>query len=57
MPENDERVWAPYNMEEPLESLIERLNECTDFATSASDPVSETQLAHITYGLVMETVS
>ena len=41
--------------EEQLESLIERLNECAYFATAASEPVSETQLVRIAYGLVDET--
>ena len=49
MVENDERIRASYNAEEPFGSLVERLNECVDFATSASDPVLETQLVRISY--------
>ena len=55
MAANDERLRASYNAEEPLESLIESLNECADFATAAREPVLETQLVHIAYGLVDET--
>ena len=55
MAENDEIIHAPYNAEEPLESLIERLNESPDSATAASEPVSQTQLVRIAYGLVAET--
>ena len=36
-----ERLRSLYNTEEPLESLIERLDECTDFVTAAGEPVSE----------------
>ena len=49
---NDERLQASYNTEKPLKSLIERLNECADFATAAGEPVLETQLVRIAYGLV-----
>ena len=52
MAANDERFRASYNSEEPLESLIERLNKFADIATAAGEPVSETQLVRITYGLV-----
>ena len=38
MAANNERLQAYYNAEEPLESLIERLNECADFATADGDP-------------------
>ena len=55
MAENDKRLLESYNTEEPLKSLIERLDECADFATAAGDPVSETQLARIAYVLVAET--
>ena len=55
MTANNERLRASYNSEEPLESLIERLDECADFATAAGEPVSETQLVRIAYGLVTET--
>ena len=44
---NDEIIRATYNADKPLESLIERLNECADFANAASETVSETQLVHI----------
>ena len=43
-------------MEEPSKVLIERLNECTDFSAAANEPISETQLVRISYGLVAETV-
>ena len=46
---NDERLRESYNTEEPLESLIKRLNECADFATAAIEIVLETQLVQITY--------
>ena len=53
---NSERLRSPYNAEEPLESLIERLNECADFSTAASEPILGTQLIRITYVLVADTV-
>ena len=46
---------ASYNAEEPLESLIERLNKCVDFATAAREPVLYTQLVRIPYELVVNT--
>ena len=55
MAENNEILRASYNAEEPLESLIERLNECADFATAAGAPVLETQLVRIAYRLMLET--
>ena len=56
MSDNDERLWSPYNEEEPLKGLIKRLNGCADFAAVASDLVSETQLIRIAYRLVADTV-
>ena len=50
-----ERLRTSYNTEKPLESLIERLNKCADFATAVSKPVLETQLVCISYRLVEET--
>ena len=55
MAANDERLGASYNAEEPLESLTKRLDECADFAMAAGEPVSETRIARIAYGLVTET--
>ena len=55
MAANDERLRTSYNAEETIESLIEGLNECADFATVAGEPVSETQLVRISYVLVAET--
>ena len=54
MAANDKIIRVLYNAEEPLESLIERLDECADFTTSTREPVSETQLVRIVYGLVDE---
>ena len=55
MPANEKRLRSAYNAEEPLKSLIERLNECADFSIAAREPVSETQLVSIAYQLVVET--
>ena len=52
---NDNRLRTPYNKEDPLESLIERLNNCADLSTAASELVSETQLVCIAYGMVSDT--
>ena len=52
---NNQRLCSPYNAEEPPESLIKRLNDCADFATTASKTVSKTQLFRIAYSLVAET--
>ena len=55
MAANDEGLQAFYNAEEPLKSSIERLNQCADFSTAAGEPVSDTQLVHITYRLEADT--
>ena len=55
MAANNEILRASYNTEEPLKSLIKRLNKCADFATASGEPVSETQLVRITYRLVADT--
>ena len=55
MAANEKRIRASYNAEEPLESLIERLNECADFTTAASEPVLETQVVRIASVLVAKT--
>ena len=52
---NDEQLRYPYNAEEPLEGIIDRINKCADFAMASSEPVSETKLIHIACGLVAET--
>ena len=54
MSENDEQIRSPYNAAEPLKVLIERLNDCADFAAAARNPVSNTQHVCIAYGLVAE---
>ena len=48
MAENYERLRLSYNTEELLESLTARLNKCVDFATTASEPILETQKLRIT---------
>ena len=55
MSKSDEWLRSPYNAEDPLGGIIERLNKCTDFAAAASEPVSETQLVCIAYGIVADT--
>ena len=55
MTANNERLRSACNAEEPLEGLIETLNNCADFAASASEPVSETDLVRIAYRIVAET--
>ena len=55
MTSKNERLQALYNSEEPLENLIKRIDECADFVTASGEPVSETQLVRITYGMVAET--
>ena len=54
MASNGERLRSEYNVEEPLEGLIERLNKCTEFALIASEPVSDTHIVRIAYVLVVE---
>ena len=56
MAANDERLQSSYNAKTPLKSLIERLNECADFATAASGMILETQLVRIAYLLVDKKV-
>ena len=54
MAANNKILCATYNTEDLLESLIESINECADFATTASEPVMETQIFCIAYGLFSE---
>ena len=56
MAAKDERLSSPYNAEETLEGLINRLNEYADITVAASKPVSETQLVRITYRLIADMV-
>ena len=46
--------FAAISVEDPLNSLIERLNECADFVTAGTKPVSETHMVRIAYVLVAE---
>ena len=55
MSANDERPKYPYNAEEPLEGIIERLNECADLAAAETETVSKTQLVRIACGLIEDT--
>ena len=55
MASNDERIQEYYNAKEPLDILVKRLDQYADFVTAVREPVSETQLACITYGMVEET--
>ena len=47
MSANDERIQPTYDADEPLEGLIESLNECADFTATANGPILETQLVRI----------
>ena len=53
---SNEKIRSRYNTEKPLKGLIERLNECADFATAAGKTVTETKIVCIDYRLVPETV-
>ena len=55
MTANDNKLQSPYNVEETLGSLINKFNECEDFAASAGEPSTDIQLFRIAYGLVAET--
>ena len=50
--ENSKRLLSPYNAEDTLECLIQRLKKFSDFADSASELVTETKIVRIAYGLV-----
>ena len=52
---SNKNILSQYKLEDPLEGIIERLNEYADFAAAASEPVTDTQIFHITYELVVET--
>ena len=53
--ENNKKLREPCNPDETLKSLYTRLNECMDYATAASDPITEVQAVRIAYGIVAET--
>ena len=55
MAANYKKLRFPYNVEESLTILVERLDECTDLSEAAVNPVTKTQLFWIVYGLVAET--
>ena len=55
MAANNEKLILSYNTEDPLNSIIKRLNECKYFAAAEGEPVTETQIVRISYGLVYET--
>ena len=46
---NDKRLRSPYNAEESIEGLIERLNNCDDFSAAVRELFTETQLVCIIY--------
>ena len=46
--------YSPYNLKEPLETIIERLDECADFAVAMSEPVTDTQLVYVVYRIFPE---
>ena len=56
MEENKYQFHVAYNFKEPLEILIKRLNECVDFATAASDPLTKGHIISIVYVLAANTV-
>ena len=52
---NDRKLWETYNPDEPIERLYTRLNKCVDYATTASERITEGQVVRISYDLVTET--
>ena len=44
MAANYKKLRFPYNVEESLTILVERLDECTDLSEAAVNPVTKTQL-------------
>ena len=47
MVNSDNNIRSLYNSEEPLNSLVERLNKCVDFAVPVGYPVTETHIVRI----------
>ena len=45
--EINRKLQETYNLNEPLESLYTRLNECVDYATLASEPITKGQVVRI----------
>ena len=45
--EINRKLQETYNLNEPLESLYTRLNECVDYATSTSEPITKGQVVRI----------
>ena len=53
--ENDKKLHSWYNSEEQTKCLIGRLNECNKFAAAMREPVTETYLVWIMYGIFSKT--
>ena len=53
--ENDRKLQEIYNIDEPLESLYTRLNECVNYASVEGGPITEGQVVLTAYCLVAET--
>ena len=55
MASNDENIYSLHNVEEPIDSLVGRFNDCADFVSGVEEPVTDTQLVRVVCGLVINT--
>ena len=51
----DRKLRETYNPDKPLKCLYMRLNKCFDYATAASEPITERHVICVAYGLIAET--
>ena len=53
--ENDKRMRADYSMNQPMEVLIDKINNTMDIAAAANNPYSAEQLVTAAYNIVFKT--
>ena len=53
--ENDKRMHANYNVNQPIEVLVEQIDEKVDIAATANNPYSVEQVVTAAYNLVFKT--
>ena len=53
--ENDKRMHADYNVNQPMEVLIKQINDTVDMVAAADNPYSAKQVVTAAYNLVFKT--
>ena len=54
--ENDAVFCTPYNINQKIENIFDRLESCGDYAAAGNTPYSLEQVLEITFQLVYQTV-